>query len=83
MLKVLGKASLPDTEAQCKAAPITTISRPAFSELPLRKGDPKASAWQLWGKDDELGSLNLITEDVSRSAAAEVALGKSVNLKYI
>lgn len=83
LFKVLSKAGLPDTEAQFKAAPITNISRPAFNELPLRKEDPRGSACKFWGKDDELGSLNSVTEDVSRPAAGEVALGKSVNLKYI
>jgi len=31
--------------------------RPAFNDLPLRKGDPPYSAWTLWGDDDELGTL--------------------------
>lgn len=57
LFKVLSKAGLPDTEAQFKAAPGTNISRPTFNELPLRKEDPKGSAWQFWGKDDEFGSL--------------------------
>ncbi|KAL2802935.1 putative cyclase-domain-containing protein [Aspergillus granulosus] len=69
-----------DTAPRSNAPTITKVARPAFNELPLRKGDPKGSAWQLWGKDDELGSLNLITEEVSRAAAEEVSLGRSINL---
>ncbi|PCG96152.1 Putative cyclase [Penicillium occitanis (nom. inval.)] len=56
------------------------IPRPKFDNLPLRQGDPKCSAWGLWGSDDELGTLNLITEDIRRAAALEVKLGKAINL---
>ncbi|KAL3485454.1 hypothetical protein BJX62DRAFT_242952 [Aspergillus germanicus] len=69
-----------DTPSRPNAPAISKVSRPAFNELPVRKSDPKGSAWQLWGKDDELGSLNLITDEVSRAAAAEVSLGRSINL---
>jgi hypothetical protein len=72
-----------DTAPRQNAPAISKLARPAFNELPLRKGDPKGSAWQFWGKDDELGSLNLITDEVSRAAAAEVSLGRSINLKYV
>ncbi|THC97643.1 hypothetical protein EYZ11_002869 [Aspergillus tanneri] len=59
------------------------FSRPAFDNLPLRKGDPKGSAWGLWGGNDELGTLNLISEDVVRATRSEVFLGKAINLKYL
>lgn len=49
--------------------------------MPLRKGDPKASSWGLWGDDDEIGTLNLLTTDVVRAAAAEVVTGETVALK--
>lgn len=58
------------------------MPRPAFDDLPLKEGDPTGSAWGLWGHDDELGTLNLITEDVVRAAIPEVKLGKAINLKY-
>jgi hypothetical protein len=61
---------------------LADVQRPAFDELPLREGDPKVSAWNLWGEDDELGTLNLITEDVTRASAAEVKVGKAISLKY-
>jgi hypothetical protein len=72
-----------DTPSRPNAPAISKVSRPAFNDLPLQKGDPKGSAWQFWGRDDELGSLNLITEEVSRAAASEVVLGRSINLKYV
>lgn len=55
--------------------------RPSFDALPLRQGDPKASAWGLWGDDDELGSLNLLEPSIVRAAAAEVMTGEAVALK--
>ena len=63
------------------AALVSTIPRPRFDELPLKQGDPKGSAWGLWGDHDECGTLNLITDDVVRAASAEVIEGKVVSLK--
>lgn len=56
------------------------MQRPAFEDLPLRKGDPKASAWGLWGDDDELGALNTLTPEVVRNASREVVHGRVVPL---
>jgi kynurenine formamidase len=36
--------------------------------------------WGRWGSDDELGTLNLITDDVRAKAAAEVQTGQWVSL---
>ncbi|KAJ3528953.1 hypothetical protein NM208_g9974 [Fusarium decemcellulare] len=58
----------------------TLPRRPRFDELPLRPGDPNASAWGLWGDNDELGSLNLLTPEVVRNAASEVVTGKTIPL---
>lgn len=69
-------------KSSVKTTGILSMLRPKFDELPLNQGDPKASSWGLWGVDDELGTLNLITEDVMRTAAAEVKFGKAVSLKY-
>ena len=57
------------------------MARPKFDDLPLSPGDPKGSAWGLYGADDELGTLNLITEDVVKEAAAEIKRGIVVPLK--
>ncbi|WP_033295232.1 cyclase family protein [Amycolatopsis jejuensis] len=38
------------------------------------------SNWGRWGTDDELGTLNLITEEVRARAAGEVRLGRVVSL---
>lgn len=58
-------------------------NRPSFDDLPLHKDDPKASAWGLWGDEDELGTLNLLTPDVIAKAAQEVKTGEVIPVKYV
>lgn len=43
-------------------------------------GDPPFSAWGLYGPDDELGSLNLLTPEVVTEAAREVRTGVRIGL---
>lgn len=70
---------------QASAASIHTdggdLQRPAFEDLPLGADHPPWSAWGLWGEDDELGTLNLLTPEVTRKAAGEVREGIVVPLK--
>jgi len=40
----------------------------------------KVRNWGRWGEDDEIGTLNLITDDVVQSAAKEVKTGKRLAL---
>ncbi len=47
----------------------------AFHDIAARVNN-----WGRWGADDEIGTLNLITDDVVRSAAAEVRSGRRVPL---
>lgn len=56
------------------------MPRPAFDTLPLRQGDPPFSAWGLYGLDDELGTLNLLTEKTTQAAAAEIKTGERFGL---
>ncbi|KAK4697777.1 hypothetical protein P7C71_g356, partial [Lecanoromycetidae sp. Uapishka_2] len=39
---------------------------PPLSSLPLGQDDPPYSAWGLYGKDDQLGTLNRLTDEVER-----------------
>lgn len=49
---------------------------PAFEDLPLRKDDPHHSAWGLYGPNDELGTLNRLTDErVLASAKGEIQTG--------
>ncbi len=57
------------------------MSRPPFESLPLNKSDPPFAAWGLYGSDDELGTLNLLTEETILAAKAEIITGKTISLK--
>lgn len=57
-------------------------SRPPFADLPLDKNGPPCNAWGLYGKDDELGALNLITPDTVKAAAKEIQTGERVSLDW-
>src|ERR1700710_1781273 len=58
----------------------TLKPRPPFSSLPLRKNDPPFSAWGLYGPDDELGSLNLLTKECVIEATKEIKTGERIGL---
>jgi len=55
--------------------------RPNFDALPLRSNDPKGSAWGLWGNEDELGTLNLLTPALVKKASEQVVSGDTIPLK--
>lgn len=57
-------------------------SRPPFSDLPLDKNGPPGNAWGLYGKDDELGALNMITPSTVKAAAQEIQVGDRVSLDW-
>ena len=49
--------------------------RPAFDQLPLDKEGPPGNAWGLFGRDDELGMLNLITPESVLQASKDIRHG--------
>ncbi|KIM95449.1 hypothetical protein OIDMADRAFT_45284 [Oidiodendron maius Zn] len=53
---------------------------PKFSDLPLNKGDPPHSAWGVYGSDDELGTINRLTDDVVMRAKEEIQRGVRISL---
>ena len=56
-------------------------ARPPFDSFPLRNGDPPFSAWRLYGDDDQLGTLNLLTRENTLAAAkGEIQTGIRVAL---
>lgn len=57
-------------------------SRPPFSDLPIDKNGPPMNAWGLYGKEDELGALNLITPATVRAAAQEIQTGERISLDW-
>jgi kynurenine formamidase len=52
----------------------------SLSSLPLDPSHPSLSAWGLWGDDDELGTLNLLTPEKVRAGLAEVKTGETIPL---
>ncbi|MCL2393357.1 MAG: cyclase family protein [Acidimicrobiaceae bacterium] len=53
---------------------------PSYDELPVVPGAPKGSSWGLWGPDDRLGALNLLTPEAALAGAACVRDGAVFNL---
>lgn len=56
------------------------ITVPSYSELPTIGPDQESHSWNFFGRGDDFGCLNFITQEVVRRASNEVALGKVVNL---
>ena len=44
---------------------------PTFDELP-NFYEYTGCAWGVWGEDDQLGTINMLTEDVVKDAAKEI-----------
>jgi len=55
---------------------------PSFDELPARPGMPPRSAWGLWGSDDEVGTLNLLTPQRIAAASQLVRNGTVFPLNW-
>jgi kynurenine formamidase len=57
---------------------------PRFDDLPVRPGAPAGSSWGLWGDEDRLGCLNLLTPERVVDAARLVRKGSvfALNLEY-
>ena len=49
----------------------TTRDLPKFDDLRTFK-EFSGCAWEVWGKDDELGTVNLLTPEVVKEAAKEI-----------
>ena len=62
------------------AASQGTASRPLVSEAQFEAWQTELSNWGRWGKDDELGTLNLITPEKRRAALALVKEGVPASL---
>ncbi|CAL1708206.1 unnamed protein product [Somion occarium] len=54
---------------------------PSFDELPKFQNFP-GCAWNVWGKDDQLGTVNLLTDEVVKKATEEIKLGKTICLNW-
>jgi kynurenine formamidase len=72
---LLGALMQATTYAQPTALPREHYTQAQFDEL-----FHQVSNWGRWGKNDQLGTINLITTKVRRSAAGQVHSGISVSL---
>lgn len=64
--------------------PVDPKSVPDFDDLPRVEGMPQGCAWGIFdqnGEKDKVGTLNFLTPDVVRGAAAEIKDGVSISLK--
>jgi hypothetical protein len=77
-----GKLPTPPADENRHKYNISNVKeRPRFDQLPLLPHHPKGSAWGLWGgHNDELGTLNLLTPEVTLQAAREIKLGLTIPL---
>jgi kynurenine formamidase len=49
---------------------------PGYDELPVRAGAPAGAAWGVFGDDDEVGTINLLTPDRVVAATSSIRTGK-------
>jgi kynurenine formamidase len=49
---------------------------PTYDELPVRAGAPVGAAWGVFGDDDEVGTINLLTPERVIAAADSIRTGK-------
>jgi kynurenine formamidase len=61
---------------------VTTLERPLPTEEEVRGYFDRCSNWGRWGPDDNKGTVNLITNEKRREAAALVRSGRAVSLAY-
>ncbi|MBI3245351.1 MAG: cyclase family protein [Deltaproteobacteria bacterium] len=53
---------------------------PKFAQLPLVGQTAERHAWEVFGRDDQLGTVNLLTPERVRHAATLVRTGRTINL---
>lgn len=57
-------------------------SLPSYDELPVSPDKPPHSAWGVWGDDDEVGAINLLTPERVLDGAALITKGKVFPLNW-
>src|SRR5262245_53420954 len=79
LVAVLAAGALSVIRAQQPAAPAAS---PTVTNADITKWMSSLSNWGRWGKDDQRGTLNLITPAVRKQALALVREGTSVSLAH-
>ena len=62
------------------AWPKQTATHPLVTKAEYERWQAELSNWDRWGKEDELGTLNLITPTKRKQAAALVKEGISISI---
>jgi kynurenine formamidase len=75
VLKV-GEVAARMTRAVVKKAAARSPKLPSYAELPVRAGAPAGAAWGVFGDDDEVGTINLLTPERVIAAAESIRSGK-------
>ncbi|KAI8086062.1 uncharacterized protein BX664DRAFT_334826 [Halteromyces radiatus] len=52
------------------------MTLPTYDQLPIDSKYPEGTAWGVWGDDDNLGTLNIITEEITAEASKYIKKGK-------
>lgn len=55
---------------------------PDYDELPVIEGKPRGSTWGLWGDDDEVGTVNMLTAEHVKHGLASAREGKVFSLNW-
>ena|GEM_PF-102533 len=74
-VRKVGEVAAKATRAVVKAV-AHSPKIPAYDELPVRAGAPAGAAWGVFGDDDEVGTINLLTPERVIAAAASIRSGK-------
>ncbi len=53
---------------------------PRYAQLPVAEGTDMRHAWDVFGRDDQMGTLNLLTPARRRAAAESIRLGATIGL---
>ena len=54
---------------------------PKFADLPVFEATGEHHAWDVWGRDDEIGMVNMLTPERVQHAASLVRKGKVINVE--
>ena len=74
-VRKVGEVAAKATRAVVKAV-AHSPKIPGYDELPVRAGAPAGAAWGVFGDDDEVGTINLLTPERVIAAAASIRSGK-------
>jgi len=86
LMNVVKHLASPLSNADAPTSPAavdwTTAKIPGYDALPAFKDFP-GCAWGVWGPEDELGTVNLLTDKVVKTAAnEEIKIGRAVSLNW-